>query len=89
MQFINLTVAALSAVLLTATVSAADCQERENCCYSSGAACRRQLGFGAALIGICSETSYDPSAWTLCEDVNVTRQQCVRITHPPKLRIPC
>ena len=87
MQFINLTVVALSAFLLTA--NAADCQNNNNCCYSSGGDCRRQLGVNAYLIGICSERTYDTSLWTLCEDVNVTRLDCVRIVHPPKLRILC
>ena len=88
MQFTNLTVAALSAFLLASNVAAfTDCQERNNCCYSSGAACRRQLGIGFYLVGGCSESNYDPNDWTLCEDVNVTRQQCVCIIYPSKLRI--
>jgi hypothetical protein len=88
MHFNNFTIAAFSAFLLTGTVSAW-CQERDNCCYSSGAACRRQGGLGVTIVGYCTEDGHDPSLWTLCEDVNVTRKQCVSMIHTPKLRILC
>lgn len=92
MHFKNFAVAAFSAFFLTGTVSAAGggwCHERGNCCYSSGAACRRQGGLGVVLTGFCNEGSYDPSLWTLCEDVNVTRKQCVSMIHTPTVRILC
>ncbi|ENH98539.1 hypothetical protein COCC4DRAFT_182628 [Bipolaris maydis ATCC 48331] len=78
MHFTGFTVVAFSAFLLTGTVSAGVgsgwCHQRNNCCYSSGAACRRQFGWD--ITGVCDEGSHDPSLWTLCEEVNVTRKQC-------------
>ncbi|EAT82379.1 hypothetical protein HBI56_090060 [Parastagonospora nodorum] len=76
MQFTNFTVAALSAFLFAGNVAAKECHARENCCYSSEGACRRQLGLAYAFIGGCSFDGHDQDKLTLCEQVNVTRKDC-------------